>query len=235
MAVVPEPTRGQSVRTRPIGADNPIWRFPGFRVEKTRSWGLISADVISRDAGEATWLSNRHRLMYTLTNIPTTMKLNGRAAAEYELHREKMIAFGPAGQMTNNDTREPVRYIQILQDPVTYHNFADDLLRGGTVSLERRTNVDDPFISRIALSIVGDMEGGFLDHVLADALNTALAVRIARLFVNPSAINLAPSNGLSRERLQRVCDYIEEHLDDRLTFTEIAGIACLSPFHFSRS
>jgi len=137
--------------------------------------------------------------------------------------------------MTNNDTREPVRYIQILQDPVTYHNVAGDLVRGGAISLERRTNVDDPFISRIALSIIGDMEGGFLDHVLADALNTALAVRITRLFVGPSAINLAPSNGLSRERLRRVCDYIEEHLDDRLTLTEIAGIACLSPFHFSRS
>ena len=234
---MPEPTRGQSVRTgaKHVGEDNPIWRFPGFRVEKTRSWGLISADVISRDPGEATWLSNRHRLLYALTNIPTTMKLDGRAAAEYELHREKMIAFGPAGQMTNNDTREPVRYIQILQDPVTYHNVAGDLVRGGAISLERRTNVDDPFISRIALSIIGDMEGGFLDHVLADALNTALAVRITRLFVGPSAINLAPSNGLSRERLRRVCDYIEEHLDDRLTLTEIAGIACLSPFHFSRS
>jgi len=230
-------TRNRSGRVSAggIGEDNPIWRFPGFRVEKTRSWGVISADVISRDAGEATWLSNRHRLLYALTNIPTTMKLDGRAAAEYELHREKMIAFGPAGQMTNNDTREPVRYIQILQDPVTYHNFAGDLVRGGAISLERRTNVDDPFISRIALSLVSNMGDGFLDHVLADALNTALAVRIARLFVNPSAINLAPSNGLSRERLQRVSDYIEAHLDNRLTLTEIAGVACLSPYHFSRS
>jgi len=97
------------------------------------------------------------------------------------------------------------------------------------------STVDDPFISRIALSLVSNMEDGFLDHVLADALNTALTVRIARLFVNPSAINLAPSNGLSRERLQRVSDYIEAHLDDRLTLTEIAGVACLSPYHFSRS
>ena len=70
---------------------------------------------------------------------------------------------------------------------------------GGAVSLEPRANVDDPLISRIALTIVSDIEGGILDHVLADALNTALAVRIIRLFVNPSAINLAPSNGLSRE------------------------------------
>ena len=44
-----------------------------------------------------------------------------------------------------------------------------------------------------------------------------------------------PSNGLSRERLVRVLDYIKTHLDDRLTLTDLAGVACLSPYHFSRS
>src|SRR5271166_4915103 len=55
------------------------------------------------------------------------------------------------------------------------------------------------------------------------------------LFVDPSAIMPAPSNGLSRDRLKRVRDYIETHLDDRLTLTDLAGVACLSPYHFSRS
>jgi AraC family transcriptional regulator len=125
-----------------------------------------------------------------------------------------------------------VQAINILQSPDTYHNFVGDLLRGGAVSLELRKDVDDPLISRVAMTIVSDIAGGFLDHVLADALNTALAVRTTRLFVDPSAINLAPPNGLSRERLKRVCDYIEAHIDDRLTLTEIAGVACLSPDHF---
>jgi len=46
---------------------------------------------------------------------------------------------------------------------------------------------------------------------------------------------LSRRNGLSRERLQRVRDYIETHLDDRLTLTVLAEVACLSPYHFSRS
>jgi len=45
----------------------------------------------------------------------------------------------------------------------------------------------------------------------------------------------APPNGLSHERLQRVYDYIEAHLDDRLTLADLAGVACLSSYHFSRS
>jgi len=35
--------------------------------------------------------------------------------------------------------------------------------------------------------------------------------------------------------LKRVYDYIEAHLDDRLTLSDLAAVACLSPYHFSRS
>jgi AraC family transcriptional regulator len=35
--------------------------------------------------------------------------------------------------------------------------------------------------------------------------------------------------------LKRVRDYIEAHLDDDLSLTVLADIACLSPCHFSRS
>jgi AraC family transcriptional regulator len=85
------------------------------------------------------------------------------------------------------------------------------------------------------LTIANEMEGGFLDHILVDALNTTLAGQITWRFVDPSVIAPTPSNGLSRERLNRVQDYIEAHLDDRLTLTELARVACLSPYHFSRS
>src|SRR5262249_18746363 len=45
----------------------------------------------------------------------------------------------------------------------------------------------------------------------------------------------APSNGLSHDRLRRVRGYIETPLDDRLTLADLAGVGCLSPFHFRRS
>jgi AraC family transcriptional regulator len=90
-------------------------------------------------------------------------------------------------------------------------------------------------MSHMALTVANEIDGGFADGILADALNTALAVQVMRRFVDPSAMMLEPSNGLSRERLMRVRDYIETHLDDRLTLTDLAEVACLSPYHFSRS
>jgi AraC family transcriptional regulator len=109
------------------------------------------------------------------------------------------------------------------------------MVRGGKVQLEPGANVSNPLMSRIVLALANDIEGGFLDHVLADSLNTALAVQIIRQFADSSAIALTPSNGLSGERLRRVHQYIEAHLADPLTLTDIAGVACLSTYHLSRS
>jgi AraC family transcriptional regulator len=128
--------------------------------------------------------------------------------------------------------RRPV--IQILQSRETYDNLAPEFVRGGTVQLDPQDAFSDPLISQIALTIANEIEDGFADGILVDALNTALAVQIMRRFTDPSAIMLAPSNGLSRDRLKRVRDYVETHLDDRLTLTDLAGVACLSPYHFSR-
>src|ERR1700730_811674 len=36
------------------------------------------------------------------------------------------------------------------------------------------------------------------------------------------------------DRVNRVLDYIAEHLDAELSLTRLSGIACFSPFHFHR-
>jgi len=215
-------------------ADNPIWSFPGFNIEKTRSWGLVSADIVNRTAGEVVWRSDYHRIVYALTDIPGTIQNDDGPAQRLPLQRDN-FAFRPSGVTLRSSLQAPVRFIQILQSPDTYNNFISDLVRGGAVHLEPRSALSDPLVSQIALTIANEMEAGFLDRILADALNTALAVQITRGFVEPSAIALAPSNGLSPERLRRVRDYIEAHLDDQLSLTDLAGVACLSPYHFSRS
>jgi AraC family transcriptional regulator len=43
------------------------------------------------------------------------------------------------------------------------------------------------------------------------------------------------SNQLDRQRLSRVLGYIEEHLSESITVTDLANVACLSIFHFARA
>jgi AraC family transcriptional regulator len=213
---------------------NPIAR--GLKLvseEKSRSWGLMTVGIFRRHPGEVVWRSDRHRIGCALTDFSGKKQIDDGLVEDCRFRRGD-IAFRPCNTKLWSDLSGG-RFIQILQSRETYDNVVPELVRGGTVDLEPQDGFSDPLISQIALTVANELEDGRIDGILADALNTALAVRIIRQFVDPSAINLAPSNGLSSDRLKRVRDYIETNLDDRLTLTDLAGVACLSQYHFSRS
>jgi AraC-like DNA-binding protein len=201
--------------------------------EKSRSLGLMSVGVFCRAPGEVVWRSDYYRISYVLTDICGTKQSDDGTVEEYRLSSGD-IAFRPRDRKLWSDLSGG-RFIQILQSRETYDNLIPELVRGGTVDLEAQDAFSDPLISQIALTLANELDGGFVDGILADALNTALAVQIVRRFVGASAVMPEPSNGLSRDRLKRVQDYVETHLDDRLTLGDLAGVACLSPYHFSRS
>jgi AraC family transcriptional regulator len=224
-----------------LSADNhraipsgPISGVPKLvNAEKSRSWGQISAGVFHRDSGEVVWLSNHYRISCPLSDICGTKRADDGPVEAYRL-RPGDIAFRPPERKLWSDLSGG-RFIQILQHREIYDNLVPELVRGGTIQFEPQDAFSDPLISQIGATIAREIDRGFFDGILADALNTALAVQVTRCFVDQSAIMLEPSNGLSRERLKRVREYIEAHLDDRLTLTDLAGVACLSPYHFSRS
>ena len=220
-------------KNRSVDRDHSVWSAPRLHVEKTQSWGLISADVIDRPAGEVNWRSEHHRIILALTDLDGTGSTNGGRERKFRQPRGSLgfIASNASARITS----PAGRFIQVLQSPEIYDSVVSDIVRGGSIDFPESGPIDDPLVSQIATTIGHEMEGGFLDRILVDTLNTALAVRIARQFVDPSKITLEPANGLSRERLERVRDYITAHLEDRLTLADLAGVACLSPYHFSRS
>ena len=200
---------------------------------RSRSRGPMSVGVFLRPPGEVVWRSDYHRISYVLSDISGKKQSDDGSVEDYRL-RPGDIAFRPRNRKLWSDLSGG-RFIQILQSRETYDNLVPELVRGGTVHLEPQDAFSDPLISQIAVTLANEADSGFVNGILADALSTALAVQVLRCFVDPSSLSLEPSNGLSRERLKRVLDYVEAHLDDRLTLTDLAGIACLSPYHFSRS
>jgi AraC family transcriptional regulator len=203
-------------------------------IESAQSWGSISGDVVSRTAGEVMWQSDCHRTIFALTDIVGTNQTDSGAVQALSLP-QGTSAFRPAGMIFRSILPAPARFIRILQSPETYDSIIPDLVRGGGANLPPQTGFHDPLVSQIALTIASGIDQGFLDQMLADVLSTALAVRMLRQCLDASAIIRAPLNGLSPQRWVRVRDYIESHLDYRLTLTDLAAVASLSPYHFSRS
>jgi AraC family transcriptional regulator len=210
-----------------------IWSADGLNTEQSRAWESISSAIINRPGSEATSMSSHHRVAVSLTAIEGLVYIDGGPARSAQFLPGE-ISFTPCGVSTRT-ILPAARLLQTLQSPATYDTIISEMVRGGTLDFDTRYPINDPLVSQIVSTLVHETASDFLDHILVDALNTALAVRMVRHFIDPSKIAPTLSNGLSGERLQRVRDYVEAHLDDRLTLSDLAGVACLSPFHFSRS
>jgi AraC family transcriptional regulator len=177
--------------------------------------------------------SNFHQLIYFLN------RFRGTIATDQGRERPCVLpsgtfAFFPAG-VTSQWYLTSGRAIQILQRPDTYTNLAFDILQEGRGALVPKYGLCDPRVSRIVLTIANDIEHHFLDRFMADALNITLAVQVSRLCCSAMTVAPASLNGLSHERLRRVYDYVEAHLNRHLTLTELASVSGLSTYHFSRS
>ncbi len=141
------------------------------------------------------------------------------------------LSFFPPG-VTTRSVLPATKFVQVVWDADLYSVLLPEL--GAAASrFEFVFALQDPLLSQIVLTLGQEIEGGFADRILVESLGTALCIRLAQRFVG----DLSPptSKGLSPERLRRVRDYIEAHLDDGLSLTVLADIACLSPYHFSRS
>ncbi|HEY6980750.1 AraC family transcriptional regulator [Reyranella sp.] len=100
--------------------------------------------------------------------------------------------------------------------------------------LEPMLPFHDSFISVNARAIASELEGEAPDPLFVESLGHSIIVKYMRQF-STRGIDAPRSSGLSRERLRRVVDYIESNLGDALTLDIIAEVACLSPYHLSRS
>ena len=94
----------------------------------------------------------------------------------------------------------------------------------------------DPTLSQISMAVRGLLGRPRqpVDRLFADGLRTALA---AHLIGNYTADRWRPPSrqpSLEPRRLQRVLSYIEARLGDTISLDDLAGEACLSPFHFAR-
>jgi AraC family transcriptional regulator len=167
-----------------------------------------------------------------LTDFRGTIRTADATERNCELSRGS-FAFCPPG-ITVRCNLTAGRYIQILQNRLSYTNLASDFGGMTPPRLTPRHSMHDPLVSQIALSIAKEMQRRPPDYILLGALNTALAVQMTRLCGDATDVMRVPSHGLSRERLKRVYDYVEAHLNKRLRLPDLASIAGLSIYHFSR-
>ncbi len=211
---------------------NSVWQVPALEISGIKSWGSITAMSFRRGDGETIWRSDRHRIILIPDlHSPVAVQVEQGRTRQIPLAAPGTLSFYPAC-LTVRVASPAARFAQAVWDTDLYSILLPEL--GAAASrFEYLGGLQDPLLSQIVTALAQESEGGFGDRILIESLGTALCIRIAQRFIG--RLPLPTSGGLSAERLQRVRDYVEAHLDEELSLTVLADIACLSPYHFSRS
>lgn len=221
----------QVVAADPVVPAEPLWKAPGLSIERAANWGRVSVAVFRRGGGEGVWRHPWHRIVLSPALLgPIAQSFDGGPTRRFTL-RPGTLGFYPAGVQVGV-SHGPGRVLQVLQDPLLYRDLIAEV--GGGPAIGPISDFADPLVAQIVRSLVLEVGSDPADRLLVDGLSMALAVQLTRRFSAAGKPPESEARGLSRERLRRVLDHIEAHLSEELSLVELANVACLSPFHFSR-
>jgi len=105
-------------------------------------------------------------------------------------------------------------------------------------SIRYSCGVQDQVINQIGQSVLSEMtHPTAAGRILVETSSLFLAARLAHTYLEAGGIHpRAPScHGLDAARLRRVLEYVDEHLADDIAVADLANVACLSIFHFTRA
>jgi AraC family transcriptional regulator len=105
-------------------------------------------------------------------------------------------------------------------------------------SIRYACGVQDELINQIGLSVLSEMTcPTAAGRMLVETSSLLLAARLAHSHSETELIRspIGSGHGLDSGRLRRVLAYIEEHLAEDITVADLANVACLSIFHFTRA
>lgn len=127
--------------------------------------------------------------------------------------------------------------LQLYLRKSVYEHAAEELYGGDRVSLVPRFAVVDPLLEQLALAILTALRDGRSDdRIYVESIAQVIAVHLARAHSSRSRPRApAPADGLSRARIRRLLDYIEQHLGDDLSLETLAAEVELSPLYLVRA
>jgi AraC family transcriptional regulator len=106
-------------------------------------------------------------------------------------------------------------------------------LTGALPAIEPGFGVADPALVALVQALLAEtFAGGTAGRLFADGMATALAAQLLR---RHGRAEPGQRGGLPGHKLRLLRDFVEQRLEHPIGVDELAGLAGLSPFHFSRA
>lgn len=209
-----------------------------------RSWTLLSAELRSFARGEFD--------AFTPPNAEITQVV-GDTGGAYSTRSsggvsQRVLAVPGTTWLCPAGIREEATHLtddfpEVLHIYMPQHSFVrlnnEGIINCSAQNLRYECRVSDPTVHKVTGAVIEELRcetstGGLRIDALAVELITALGRD--HMEINPTRLPVEFAKGrLDQQRLDRVLQYIEAHLEGDITVADLAEAACFSLFHFVRA
>lgn len=160
--------------------------------------------------------------------------------AEGRLERRNMVPgdvfFQAAGAPVRSAWREETEVLNLALESTLVAEVALESFDLNAADLVSEDGGTDPQVAHVGMALKAEIEAGYpAGRLYADSLTAALAARVlVRYGARPPVVQDRPPSG-SRRALREAEDYVNDNLARNVTLAELAGVARMSPYHFSRT
>jgi len=206
-------------------------QFSPRQTSRERFWTGFEATIYDTSGGvsEVPCMKNLTVGMQVGPPIRTTCRRDGTVSRRLQIAGDiDVIPLGSSGAWEDEG---PTSFVCIRLSPSLVQTAAEGMgVNPDRVSMPPQLQFRDPQIEHIGWAIKAELEASEPSgRLYADSLGLALATR---LLAHHAPVESRIVNGLPKRRLQRVVDYIHDHLSHDLRLAELAEVASLSPSHF---
>lgn len=133
---------------------------------------------------------------------------------------------------TQLDRETPL--LELFLNPDVLRRAAIDFDSSENIELTRQLLVNDPLIEQMGLAMMAEVKiGGACSRLYVESMTTALSAHLLRRYCSQRSVIKQYTGGLPKYKLRQVVEYINTHLEDNLTLSELAAAACISLTYFA--
>lgn len=172
-------------------------------------------------------------LLFTKGSCSVEATINGQRHKE-TLSKNDIYIF-PSGFEDREQMSEGTELITISLAPTFVADFGDDIKNPDSIEIVPHNLVRDPLIKNILLSLESEAKNkDGRNRLYVDSLSQMLAAHVLRKYSTlNSSLDDSPA-GLSRYKLKRATEYINDNLKKNLKLKDISSVIGMSPYYFAR-
>lgn len=207
----------------------------GSHIQKFTTNGLIAIDTEVSNGIERLNLP-ANAVFLVQDHVVTQERWQGTLLPPHQWHPGS-VAFLPFRTDLQSVTEQPFRETILTIRCETLIQKAKDAVEWDTIE-SRYCDITGPDTTRIARCLDELIKTGDSAalKLVTDSLVLSFVMAIASRFAPERFAKVErQKNGLDRARMRRVSDFIQSNLGNRISLEDLAGVAALSQYHFSRS